>query len=294
MTPWDTSHMDIVDAQVHVFYTLQLSETLAVMDALGIQSVMIDEFWAYSADRKSAMPNAILPGGVPRPLSPQAQAAALQHPERFSYLQRVNRRDPQLGELFAILGSSPGCRSIRIDTRDEAERAAMEGGAYDPLLSYAQQYGLAVSILGRETATAMRGPLERFPGVNFVLDHCGSPQSLAQWDEILALGSFSNCTLKWSHGHHFFNAGAYPYPGLQAQLARALDSFGKERVIWASDFTHNRAGATWAELLFYLRETTALSQGDKEWLFGRAARRVYRWPAPAVPAVPLHVRKQAL
>ncbi|MBI2290083.1 MAG: amidohydrolase family protein [Betaproteobacteria bacterium] len=285
--------MDIVDAQVHVFYTLQLNETLAVMNALGIQSVVIDEFWAYESVRKAAVPYAPLPNGVLRPLSPLAQAAALLHPERFSFIQRVDRKDVQLAELFAILASSPGCRSIRIDTRATAERASLAAGGHDDLLHYAQRHDLVVSVLGRETGGTMRGALERFPEVNFVLDHCGAPQSMTQWDEVLALGKFPNCWLKWCHGHHFFEAGPYPYAGLQEQLARALEAFGTERVIWASDFTHNRAGATWAELLFYLRESNSLSQGDKEWLLGRAARQLYRWPPPAVPFVAPHVSRVA-
>ena len=282
--------MDIFDAQVHVFYTLQLDETIAVMNALGIQSVIIDEFWAYTKTRK-AIPNVELPNGVLRPVSPLAQAAALQYPERFSILQRVERLDSDLPAVFAILGSTPGCRAIRITTRDPVERKALADGGYDELLKLAQRHDLAVSVLGNDIAAPLRAPLARFPGVNFVLDHCGSPESPAAWDNILALGKFSNAWLKWSHGHHFFDAGPYPYAGLQTQLARALNAFGKERVIWASDFTHNRTGATWAELLFYLRESANLSQGDKEWLFSRAARTLYRWPAPTTPAVAPHVAR---
>ena len=214
--------MDIVDAQVHVFYTLPMNETLAVMNALGIQSVVIDEFWAYEPANKAAIPYSALPGGVKRPVSPLAQAATLLHPERFSYLQRVERKDPQLAELFAILGSSPGCRSIRVDVRAKAERAALAANDYDDVLRHAQRQDLVVSVLARETGTAMRGVLERFPEVRFVLDHCGSPQSMSEWDEVLALGRFRNCWLKWCHGHHFFDAGPYPYAGLQEQLARAL------------------------------------------------------------------------
>ncbi|VTU33433.1 putative metal-dependent hydrolase of the TIM-barrel fold protein [Variovorax sp. PBL-H6] len=285
--------MDILDAQIHMFYTLGLDETIAAMDALGIQSAVIDEFWDYTPDRKNGLPHALLPGGVMRPVSPLAQAAALRFPERFSWLQRVERKDPDLAAVFAMLASSPGCRSIRIDTREPAERESLLGGGHDMMMALAQKHGLVVSVLSRETGTVMHGALKRFPGVNFVLDHCGSPQSMAQWDEILALGTFGNCWLKWSHGHHFFEAGRFPYPGLQDQFARAMDSFGKERVMWASDFTHNRAGATWAELLFYLREIPSLSEGDREWLFARAARELFRWPAPEVPASAPHFAKVA-
>lgn len=49
----------------------------------------------------------------------------------------------------------------------------------------------------------------------------------------------------------------------------------------ASDFTHERLGSSWGELLFYLRDSQLLSEIDKKWLLGRAARIASRWPAPA-------------
>ena len=73
-------------------------------------------------------------GDVLRQFGPIADGESL-YPERFSYVQRVNRRDPDLAALFAILGSSPGCRSLRIDVREPAENQASRDGGYDELLT---------------------------------------------------------------------------------------------------------------------------------------------------------------
>ena len=50
--------------------------------------------------------------------------------------------------------------------------------------------------------------------------------------------------------------------------------------MWASDFSVIRG--TWAEMLFAVRDSRALSASDKEWVLGRTARTILKWPAPAV------------
>lgn len=51
--------MDIVDAQIHAFYTVGEAETLAAMNALGIQGAVIDELWADQPI--GSMPTVALP-----------------------------------------------------------------------------------------------------------------------------------------------------------------------------------------------------------------------------------------
>jgi hypothetical protein len=46
----------------------------------------------------------------------------------------------------------------------------------------------------------------------------------------------------------------------------ALDAFGAERMMWASDVTSNQTGETWAELLFAVVENPELSGPEREWL----------------------------
>lgn len=271
--------MDILDAQVHVFYAMGETETLAAMRALGIQSLVIDELWHHTEEGAS-WPFRSFDGGVRRFLTPMAQAAALRHPGKFALLQRVQRRDPDLPSLFSILGDTPGCRAVRINLRDREERRAFREGGYDPLLALAAQRNLAVCLLihGRDTKEVLLGTLQRHAQVRFVLDHLGNPKAPEQWADVLSLGNLKNLWLKWCHAHRVFDAGAYPYEGLQPELARAIDAYGAERVIWASDHTHENSGATWADLLYYVRESSRLSTGDKEWLLGRGARAAFEWP----------------
>jgi len=92
-TTYGSAVMDIVDSQVHVFFTLDLKETLAAMNAIGILTVVIDEYWGAGLSGE-LLPAASLRSGGQRPLSPLAQAAVLKIPDRFAILQRVERADP--------------------------------------------------------------------------------------------------------------------------------------------------------------------------------------------------------
>lgn len=273
--------MDIVDAQVHVFYAMGEVETLACMKALGIQGMVIDELWRHTPEGAS-WPYRDFGGGVRRFVAPLAQAAALRHPDRFALLQRVTRHDPDLPSLFSILGNTPGCRAVRINLRQREERQAFLDGGYDSLLRLAGKHDLAVCLLihGRNAADVLRHTLQRFPDVRFVLDHLGNPKSTDQWNAVLGLAECKNLWLKWCHGHHCFDAGPYPFAGLRKEMSRAIDAFGVQRMLWASDFTHDRGGVTWSELLYYVREAPQLSQSDKAWLLGRSARDVFNWPEP--------------
>jgi hypothetical protein len=50
--------------------------------------------------------------------------------------------------------------------------------------------------------------------------------------------------------------------------------------MWASDYTQSRAtfDGSWAEALFYLRDSDQLSETEKEWLPGRTALQILRRP----------------
>lgn len=270
---------DVVDAQVHLTLDMDERRILDSMDALGIRSVLLDEFW-YITDQLQGMPCAPLPGGGFRPLSPYAQAAALRRPDRFSYTQRVERRDPELPAVMRLLAASPGCRSLRLLLLTSEQRTAFGAGGYDEVLSHAQSSALPVSVLGVDVATlpAVTG---RFPQLQIVLDHAGWPRSPQHWEQILQTGALPTVFLKWSHPSRAFGGGGgNPADSIQREFLRALEAFGVERVLWASDITQDESGASWAELLGFVRDNPALSVGDKEWVLSRTARSLFGWDAP--------------
>jgi L-fuconolactonase len=289
--------MDIVDAQLHLGCGM-IAATLEAMDALGIDAVLIDEFWGtwLSDDRTHIAPGYRLPNGAWRAAYPTAEQASILHPDRFSYLVRIDRRDPQLESLMRILASSPHARAVRLQpvwTLEEAARFA--SGAYDQVFELVEEAGLPAFLFIPGYVELLPRYLAKFPNATFVVDHCGMgfrnippdrPEDEARrareasyFDEVVKLAEFPNLALKWSHAQDCFGVQEFPYEPLRPFLRRAIQAFGADRVLWASDKTVIR-GHTWSDLLHYLRDDPELSQEEKEWLLGRSARRILNWPRP--------------
>lgn len=271
--------LDIVDAQFHLTKEQGMSASLAAMDALGIRAAVLDELWGFDAQGQP-LPHAKLPDGTARPLSVYALAAALEHPARFSFLQRVVRTDPQLAQLIPTLATTTGCRALRASLLTEDERSRFASGEWDEVLRLAQAHQLPICVMASDDAARALSPaIRRFDGLQFIVDHCGWPRSPQQWDDVLQLGRLPNTWLKWSHVRRAFRRFEDPQAAPQREFLRALQAFGPDRVLWAGDTSHEESNATWAELLAFVRDNPALSEGDRAWVLGRTARRVFRWEA---------------
>ena len=270
--------IDIVDAQVHLAPTPTLDALTSALDALGIAAVMFDELWGRN-EQGHGTPCIELGDGAYRPFSPLAQAAAAQNPRRFSYVQRITRRDPGVSRFIVDQATLPGCRALRIVLQDRHERVRFVEGDYDDILSGAQQASLAVMVLSRECGALLSAAARRFPSLNFIADHCGWIKTAGQWDDVLALGRLPNVYLKWSHAYRAFGRPERADANVQHAFERALTAFGAPRMLWASDITHEESVSSWAELLAFVLHNPALSDDGREAVLAKTARRVFNWPS---------------
>lgn len=288
--------MDIVDSQIH-FGPGGTAEVIAQMDSLGIQACLVDEFWGL----ETWGPGYTLPNGTFRPTRPTVELAAALHPDRFAYVARVERTDPEVLSLIRIAADDPNARAIRmIPAVTAAETDAFASGGYDDIFAVASDTGMPVFLFIAGYVELMPRYLEKFPGVRFIVDHCGMPMeagvsmldedtpdgasshpgpNLPYFDQVLKLAEHPNVALKWSHAQGMFGELEYPSAGLIPHLRRAIDGFGVERIMWASDNGGNQTGETWEQLLHYLLDSDGVSQEEKTWLFGRTVRTVLDWSA---------------
>jgi L-fuconolactonase len=236
--------MDIVDAQVHA-NVLGTEATLAVMDALGIQGLLFDEYQTTTEDG-APQPGYRLADGAFRPVRPNAEAAALRHPERFAFLIRVDLRDPGIEGWIETLAAAPGFKALRTLVFTPSEGAMFADGGCDRLLHAARAYSLPVFITCPGRVRLLASYAERFPDVQFVIDHCGvvfdAPGGQATIDDAVAMARYPNVACKWAHAPDFLSTTAYPFPDLEPKLRRAVDAFGPERVMWASDYALRALG----------------------------------------------------
>jgi predicted TIM-barrel fold metal-dependent hydrolase len=285
--------MDIVDAQFH----LTPGKTDAMfgsMDALGIASVLIEEYWFDPVDRARGIlnPGYRLENGAWRAIFPNAELASFLDPDRVSFYVRLDRRDPRLESVMRILGDSPFARGYRVLpawTPDEAQVFA--GGGYDEVFALAQDVGMPICLMIPGWVHHLPRYLDRYPDLTFVVDHCGIPREdmvdvsdlggrsrLEYFDVVLQLAEHPNVALKWGHAQRLFDSHDYPYEPIRPYLRRAIEAFGADRLLWASDasviWDHS-----WSNLLTSVRDDPELAQEEKQWILGRSARRVFLWPA---------------
>lgn len=290
--------MDVLDSQVHLGPG-GAAEMLAAMDALGIASVLVDEWWGGDL----AVPGRRLPKGAIRASAPTAELAAMTYPGRFFHLLRVYPDDPECRSVIRLTRDAQYARALRIApglSRLELQRLA--AGEYDAIFAEAADSGIPifVTILGH--APLLERIARAFPSCQIILCHCGMPphalqwQGIAQWegrtdsvdywrslsaqplqtafDAVLAMAQFANVALKWAHAPAYFGGAGYPNVATRPFLREAVNAFGAERIMWASDFTTNQTGETWAELLFALRENTELTEDERAWVLGGSARKL--------------------
>ena len=283
---------DIVDAQIHLGPG-GIAEVLAAMDALGIGAALIDEYWLRSFANE---PHHALAGGVQRPVAPTAELAAQLYPERFSYLLRVHRQDPEYASIIRQLRDAPGGRALRIDPGMSGDLLReFAGGGYDPILAAAADNGLPLFAFAPDNPAAFARAARAFPGLKLIVDHCGvfsnsmrtgfanlpplsETEQTALFDQVLALSEFPNVALKWGQSSGMFDRPAWPGEGLWPILRRAIAAFGAARVMWASDYSVNQRGESWAELLYGVLGDPDLNQDEREWVLGKSLRSWLDWP----------------
>lgn len=290
--------MDIVDAQVHLGRGM-VAPTLEAMDALGVASAVIDEIWDGLGESHPThiQPGYLLENGAWRAAWPTAEEASIVHPDRFSYVVRIDRRDPQLESVMRFVGTSPCARAFRLQpvwTIDEVD--AFANGAYEHLLEIAREVALPLFLFIPGYVGLLEPYARKYSELMFVVDHCGmgfagippdrpEPEARAAldvgyFDQVLRLAELPNVALKWSHAQDLFGAATYPYDALRPVLRRAIEAFGADRLLWASDKSV-MVGHTWTDLLHCVREDPELSQDEKEWILGGSTRRILKWPLPA-------------
>jgi len=307
--------IEVVDAQVHLnqlvpdWRTASIDSVIAtgvqVMDAVGVDAALIAESRGFDAKMRPAL-GPELPNGAIRAECPFSERAVEQHPRRFAYLVRIDIKDPELDRIVSEVRTRPGALCMRIvPIPDTGEVASFERGEFDPLFTAAEAYGVPVFAWLPARSHLLVPYLRKFPKLQFILDHCGvgvapphtgqiaptlassmtptRAERVAQLDLVFDLAQYPNLALKWSHAPSLLSESGYPYPDVLPLLRRAIDAFGVERLMWASDYTQARAetGQSWAHALYHLLDSEQLSVAEKQWLLGRSVRRALRWSTDA-------------
>jgi L-fuconolactonase len=305
------ARIEIIDAQVHLnqigpgWQAAPVDSVIATgieaMDAVGIDRVLIGE--AHGFDSRFRPLGEELANGAVRTAFPFSERAVELHPDRFAYHVVVDFRDPELDRLTAEVQARPGANSMRIvPVPQTGAVGSLEHGEFNALFAAAERHKVPVFAWVPGRAHLLLPYVQRFPDLLFIVDHCGvgvaplrtggelpvTMQSsvtrsredrVAELERVCGMAQYPNVALKWCHAPGLLSAEDYPYRDVMPLLRQALDAFGADRVMWASDYTvaRDQNANSWAQCLYYLLDSDQLSRTEKEWLLGGSARRLLNW-----------------
>lgn len=267
---------DVIDGQMHLFQTMGASACLAAMDALGISGLLIDEAWTVDIS-VPPQPSVMLPSGVRRALALRGKVATMENPGRFRYLLRVDHRDPDLACLMRLEAQDPHLAAFRAIC-EPGQLPDLTAGDFAPVFQNAAILGRPVFVQTLGESQALEPYFSSVPECQFVIDHIGLIKSREAWEVLLRLARYANVSLKWSHANLAFPSPTYPFAPAQKALREAVDAFGSDRILWASDASMLRPQVSWAEALFCVRDNSLLTLDERAGVLGGSARRLLQWP----------------
>ncbi len=303
--------MEVLDAQVHLNHihpewrTADIDDifaaALAAMNAVGVNGLVVSEYWGFDGRWREEVAK-----GVFRSRYPFSELAATREPWRFIYHTLVSIDDPELEHQIAQVRQQPGGAALRIVPIPETGAVdRLQNGEYEVFFAAAERHGVPVFCWLPGRSHLLVPYVKSFPRLQFILDHCGVGQApyrfgptaptllsslvetrserVAQFDAVVELAQYPNLALKWCHAPNLFSEQAYPYRDVMPVLRKAIEAFGVDRIMWASDYTQARTemGITWAQALYYVLESDQLSDIEKGWLLGGSLRKALHWAKPA-------------
>jgi predicted TIM-barrel fold metal-dependent hydrolase len=165
-----------------------------------------------------------------------------------------------------------GLVGLRLSPIYDRDVAWLNNSASYPLWKKGEELGAVFNIfLAPHQVGQVADMAERFPGVNVVIDHLAMIDIAAPDSEgfgpLLKLARFPNVYVRTSL-HNPSKSKQTPYRDVWPFLRRVYDTFGPRRLLWANFFEY----AIMKDIVpFFAAE-------DKQWILGRTAHRLYRFP----------------
>jgi len=250
---------------------------LAQMDAAGVA--------------RGLLVSAIFRGGDSNDFTMQS---ARSYPDRFlafpnfESMGSPNYQQPGAADRLAVLherlGGFPGLTHY---CKDYAWFDSAEGNRF---YQKAADLKLTVSIaVFAEGIVPLARLARRFPGITFLVHHCGRLALRDKPAEADAgplrdatVAAADNLWFKLSGFHHMSALpGGYPYPQLHWVYRALFEAIGPRRLVWGSDSPVSDMHMTYQQSLDLFRHHTPyIPAHDKELILGGNLTKLLSWPSP--------------
>lgn len=154
---------------------------------------------------------------------------------------------------------------------DDFWEAAVDTDAVVQIMAHTSQLDQALELV------------EAYPELRYTFDHfChadAADDPVESFATLEPLAEYNNVTVKISEIAHISNED-YPYEDAHDHVRWLMETFGRERVLWGSDFPNvshpEFGGMTYEETYSWLEHVEFLSNTDRHWLLEDAARSFFK------------------
>ena len=203
-------------------------------------------------------------------------------PERFIGMALVNPAggDP-VAELRRLV-EKDGYRGVRLNPALWPDGKSMDGPIGDALLGYCEEAGIVAGFLIEPRHFPEVDALcARHPGAPVIIDHFGrvkpAEAGKPDVDALLALSRHPNTYVKVS-GFPVSSEHDWPYSDMSPIVGRLIESYGAERLMFATDFPHIVAQCGYARGWRIADELKpSLSDTEREWLLGGTVSKLFKY-----------------
>src|SRR5271155_5678756 len=205
-------------------------------------------------------------------------AVLKQYPRVFEGVCRVDPLDPAAPDHLAQL-TEQGFRGVRLSPTGDAGGDWIRGPLMVPLWKSCQRLKVPMTLLiPISRVPDVQKLVDKFPELTVVIDHMADcpvdhPEQL---EALVALARYPKVFVKISHTWSL-SQQSYPWLDSQKLVKRLYDTFGPQRLMWATDWPIAKDRATYAQRLTVVRDDMSfLNADDKRWMLSKTIEQV--WP----------------
>lgn len=203
------------------------------------------------------------------------------HPGVFRGVAVIDESQPGVCDEMRRLAEQ-GVRGFRLYTDKRSAESWLDSPAMKAMWSCAAETAQAMCLLADpDSLPAVQKMCAKFPQTRVVIDHFArigmrGPAAPEEIDNLLRLSEFQHTFVKTSAFYALGKKRA-PYLDLAPLVRRLRDSFGAERLMWASDCPYQvQDGHTYADSIALIRDRLDfLSPADKASMLRGTAERVF-------------------
>ena len=204
-----------------------------------------------------------------------------QHPGVFGGVAIVDDTKPDVRTTMKQLAAK-GVRGFRLYTDKEKAEAWLTSPGMKAMWSAAADEGLAMCLLANPDALpAVQKMCAQFPRTCVVIDHFArigmkGAVNQGELDNLCRLADFAHTHVKTS-AFYALGAKKAPYIDMGPMIRKLRDSYGANRLMWASDCPFQvEGGHTYADSIALIRDRLDfLTPEDKSWMLRRTAEKVF-------------------